>query len=145
MSELDYHDGGAGDLTADQRDALNQLHARITHDIAEAHLTGDKARVEQVVEYRRVVSDRLSGGVSAGDAASDSAAADLHDYDRADHNDRNDREDLEDRRAELTRDLHEAVANKDSRRAGRLDRERGDLTEELYGNGDIVGAGGRSL
>lgn len=135
MSELDYHDGGGGDLTADQRDALNQLHARITHDIAEAHLTGDKARVEQVVDYRRTVSEGLSGG----DLAGEPAVADLHGYERAD------REDLEDRRAELTRELHEAVAQKDSYRAGRLDRERGDLTEELYGNGEIVGAGGRSL
>lgn len=135
MSDLDYHDGGAGDLTADQRDALNQLHARITHDIAEAHLTGDKARVEQVVDYRRTVSEGLSGG----DLAGEPAVADLHGYERAD------REDLEDRRAELTRELHEAVAQKDSYRAGRLDRERGDLTEELYGNGEIVGAGGRSL
>jgi hypothetical protein len=88
-----------------------------------------------------MVSDGLSAEPFAAEAPGDSrenAAALVE---------REEREALEDRREELTRELHDAVAQKDSyrARAGRLDRERGDLTEELYGNGDIVGAGGRSL
>jgi hypothetical protein len=137
----DYEDddNGGEELTADQRDALDQLHARMTHEIAEAHLTGDKDQAEETAGYRRMVSDGLSVEPFVAEAPRDSGENAAALVERAD------REDLEDRRAELTRELHEAVANKDSRRAGRLDRERGDLTEELYGNGDIVGAGGRSL
>jgi hypothetical protein len=135
MSGFDYYGAGAEEMTAEQLNALDEVHGKMTHDIADAHLTGNKFRAEQVAGYRRTVSEGLSGG----DPAVEPAAADLYGYDR------NDREDLEDRRRELTHELHEAVANKDSSRAERLDRERNEYTDELYGNGDIVGAGGRSL
>lgn len=131
MNGIDFYDDGAKDLTADQRDALGQLHGRIAHDIAEAHLTGDKARADEMAGYRRMVSDGLS--------ADPFVAADPAPLER------DERDALEDRREELTRELHEAVASKDSYRAGRLDRERTELTEGLYGNGEIVGTGGRSL
>ena len=135
MSGMDYYDDGAEEMTAEQLNALDQLHGKMAHDIAEAHLTNDKSRAESLAGYRRMVSDGLSGG----EPAEEPAAADHYGYGRGD------RDALEDRRTELTRELHDAVANKDSCRAGRLDRDRNELTEELYGNGEIVGAGGRSL
>ena len=135
MSGLHYYDDDGDKLSAEQLDALDQLHGRMAHDIAEAHLTGDKSRAELLAGYRHLVSDGLSGD----DQAMEPAAADIHGYGR------DEREALEDRREELTRELHEAVANKESYRAERLDRERNELTEDLYGNGEIVGAAGRSL
>ena len=135
MSGMDYYNDGAEELSAEQRNALDQLHSKIAHDIAEAHLTNDKPRAEQLAGYRRVVSDGLSGSKPAVEPA----AVDLYGYGR------DEREALEDRRTELTRELHDAVANKDSYRAERLDRERNELTEDLYGNGAVVGADGRSL
>lgn len=131
MSGMDYHDDGLKDLDADQRDALDQLHGWMTHRIAEAHLTGDKDAADTLSGHRRMVSDGLSDGTFA--------ARDPLPVERGERNV------LEDRREELTRELHDAVANKDSYRAERLDRERNELTGDLYGNGEIVGAGGRSL
>ncbi len=131
MNGMDHYEDGTEDLTAEQRGALDQLHGWMAHQIAEAHLTNDKPLAEELADYRRLVSAGLSAEPSA---AADSAPAE-----------RDGREALEDRREALTRELHEAVSNKDSYRAGRLDRERNELTEDLYGNGDIVGAGSRSL
>lgn len=131
MSGLDNYDDGVGNLNGDQRDALDQLHGWMAHRIAEAHLTGDKTAAESLANHRRAVSDGLRAETFTA-----VEPAPLQ---------RDDRETLEDRREELTRELHDAVANKDSYRAERLDRERGELTEGLYGNGEIVGAGGRSL
>lgn len=131
MSGLDYYDDWVEELTVDQRDALGQLHGKIAHDIAEAHLTGDKTRAEKLAGDRHTVSNGLSEESFWAEAPAPV--------------ERDERDGLEDRREELTRELHDAVANKDSYRAGRLDRERTELTEELYGNGVIVGADGRSL
>jgi hypothetical protein len=126
------YDEGAdfGELSGEQRDALGQLHGRMTRDIAEAHATGDKPRAERLLGHRRMVSGGLWG-----DAGEDSG----HEQDYGE------RHALEERRAALTRELHEAVAGKDSLRAARLDRERNELTGDFYGNGDVVGRGGRSL
>lgn len=131
MSGLDNYDIGAETLNADQQDALDQLHGWMAHQIADAHLTGDKDSADSMAAQRREISDEMA---PASFAAVEPAPLQ-----------RDDRETLEDQRAALTRELHEAVANKDSFRAERLDRERGELTEGLYGNGEIVGAGGRSL
>lgn len=131
MSGMDYFDGGVGALDDDQRDALDQLHGWISHRIAEAHLTGDKDVADTLVSHRSTISNGLSDR--------DFAVQDPLPVER------DEREALEDRREELTRELHEAVANKESYRAERLDRERNELTEDLYGNGEIVGAAGRSL
>lgn len=130
MSGIDDYRDRFKDLTDEQRDALDQLHNRMTRDITEAHATGDKPRAEQLLGYRRMVSSGLSG-----DSGQDPG------YDE----DQGERDALEERRAALTRELHEAVAGKDSLRAARLDRERNELTGDLYGNGDVVGRGGRSL
>lgn len=131
MSGMDYFDGGVGDLDDDQRDALDQLHGWISHRIAEAHLTGDKDAADTLVSHRSTISNGLSDRAFA---MQDPLPVE-----------RDEREALSDRREELTRELHDAVANKDSYRAERLDRERNELTEDLYGNGEIVGAAGRSL
>ena len=135
MSGIDPYDDEAPELTADQRDALDQLHGWMAHQIAEAHLTNDKPRAETLAGHRSTVSEGLSGGGPVAEVTD----ADYYGYGP------DDREALADRRAALTRELHEAVAQKDSYRAGRLDRERSELTGELYGNGAIVGAGGRAL
>lgn len=126
------YDEGAdfGELTGEQSDALGQLHGRMTRDIAEAHATGDKNRAERLLGHRRALSGGLWGGAGR-------ASGNEQDY--------GERDALEERRAALTRELHEAVAGKDSLRAARLDRERNQLTGDLYGNGDVVGRGGRSL
>lgn len=135
MNDFDPYDDDAPILTADQTDALDQLHGWITHEIAESHLTNDKERSEKLFGQRRSVS----AGMSAAGPEGEVADAGYFGYSP------DDREVLADRRAALTRELHEAVAQKDSYRAGRLDRERNELTEDLYGNGAIVGAGGRAL
>ena len=130
MSGMDDEDEDLRKLDGERREALGQLHDRMTQDIAEAHAAGDKVRAEQLVGYRQMVSGGLAGESGQGPG---------HEPEPGE------RDALEARRAALTRELHEAVARKDSFQAGRLDRERNELTEGLYGNGEIVGAGGRSL
>ena len=129
MSRMDYGGDGDGEMSAEQRNALDQLHGWITHGIAEAHLTGDRVRLEQLTGQRGMISNGLSAEPALAPAPLGRDERDL----------------VENRRVELTRELHDAVAQKDSYRAGRLDRERNELTEGLYGNGEIVGASGRSL
>ena len=57
----------------------------------------------------------------------------------------NERNTLKERRADLTKEMHEARDAGDNEKARRLDAERGKLTTELYGNGAIVGDQGRSV
>lgn len=118
-------------LTDEQRDALGQLHGWMARRIAEAHASGDRAEAEYHAGWRGEVS-----GMLAGEAARMGTDRELA---------RDERELLQEEREALTRELHDAVAGKDSQRAARLDRERNQLTDELYGNGAVVGAGGRSL
>ena len=131
MSGMDDEDEDFRELDGERREALGQLHDRMTQDIAEAHAAGDRPRAEQLLGYRQMVSGGLAGGGPLEEPFGGPG--------------REERDALEARRAALTRELHEAVARKDSFQAGRLDRERNELTEGLYGNGEIVGAGGRSL
>ena len=50
---------------------------------------------------------------------------------------------MDDRREELTQKIHAARDAGDSTLAAKYDRERGALTEQIYGTGDIVGREGR--
>jgi hypothetical protein len=52
---------------------------------------------------------------------------------------------LEQRRADLTREIHDARAVGDNELAKRLDQERSELTQELHGAGDIVGINNRGV
>ena len=54
-----------------------------------------------------------------------------------------DRQSMDDRRDELTQKIHAARAAGDSTLAAKYDKERGALTEQIYGTGDIVGREGR--
>lgn len=54
------------------------------------------------------------------------------------------RQGLEERRDALTAQIHDARDAGDSQLAAKLDRERNKLTTDVYGTGDIVGAGNRS-
>lgn len=130
MTEQEVYDD-MEQLTDEQRDALDQLHGWMSHRIAEAHVAGDRAEAEYHADWRQEVSGMLSQQTTVGGIANDAG--------------QNERELMEERRQELTRELHDAVAWKDGQRAARLDRERNELTDELYGNGAVVGAGGRSL
>jgi hypothetical protein len=134
VNDAEFEEDGVEDLNEDQRDALDQLHGWMSHRIAEAHLLGDREDAESLAGLRRTISDSLS----AEPRAASRPAAEEADADDG-------RDALEERREDLTRALHEAVANKDSQKAARLDRERGELTGELYGNGAVVGTSGRSL
>ena len=39
MSGFDYYGGGAKEMTTEQLNALDEVHGKMTHDIADAHLT----------------------------------------------------------------------------------------------------------
>lgn len=134
MNDAEFEEDCMDALNEEQLDALDQLHGWMSHRIAEAHLLGEREDAESLAGLRRSISDTLSAEPRGPDGPAEEEA------------DRDDgRDALEERREELTRALHEAVANKDSHKAARLDRERSELTGELYGNGSVVGASGRSL
>lgn len=55
------------------------------------------------------------------------------------------RKTLEEQREQLTKDMHDARAAGDNDKARRLDAERSEVTNQLYGNGAIVGEEGRTV
>lgn len=118
------------DLSEDQRDALGQLHGWMARRIDMAHRAGDRDRADYYDRWRR----HVSGAIDPQGQAAPAPAEDGGDREAREHD-----------RAELTRELHGALAERDHDRAARLDRERQALTAGLYGGGDIVGRNGRAL